>query len=306
MRIQQVLGSSAALTVAAVVLVSCSSSDRGSVLAPTHANSAFLGTLGHPRSPEGEALVVCKDFSNATGSADFTVTGSENGTPITPTNFSVADGDCMEVWNTEVGVTGTFTVTENSPSGTGWSTVITGTQRTSHVDTPIGPINGTSAGATLGGGGTGTLLIFTNTFTPPSNGCTLTQGYWKTHNNTFPGGAPPDDTWDLLAGGLAEGTTFFLSGKTWYQVFNTPPAGNAYYQLAHQYMAAILNQLSGASTPSAVQTAINTATGLFNTYTPAQIGALSGNNSLRKQFVALAGTLGSYNEGTTGPGHCGE
>ena len=137
-------------------------------------------------------------------------------------------------------------------------------------------------------------------------GCTLTLGYWKTHNDSFQGGAATDPTWALLSGGLAEETIFFLSGQTWFEVFWTPVGGNAYYNLAHQYMAAVLNQLAGASVPAAVQTALNSATTLFNTYTPAQIAALSGSDSLRRQFIALAGTLGAYNEGLAagGPDHC--
>lgn len=137
------------------------------------------------------------------------------------------------------------------------------------------------------------------------SGCTLTQGYWKTHSSYGPA-SKPDAAWNLLPGGAGPDTVFFLSGASWYQVFWTAPAGNAYYNLAHQYMAARLNILNGASAPAAVSSAIATATGLFGTYTPAQIGALSGSNALRKQFVALAGTLGSYNEGLIGPGHCDE
>jgi hypothetical protein len=140
---------------------------------------------------------------------------------------------------------------------------------------------------------------------PCETGCTLTQGYWKTHSIYGPA-SKPDSAWNLLPGGLGPDTVFFLSGDTWYEVFWTAPAGNAYYNLAHQYMAARLNILNGASAPAAVSSAITTATGLFGTYTPAQIGALSGSNALRKQFIALAGTLGSYNEGLIGPGHCDE
>ena len=136
-------------------------------------------------------------------------------------------------------------------------------------------------------------------------GCTLTQGYWKTHSKYGPA-SKPDATWNLLPGGLGPDTVFFLSGATWYQVFWTAPAGNAYYNLAHQYMAARLNVLDGASAPAGVTSAISTATGLFGTYTPAQINALSSKDALRKQFIDLAGILGSYNEGTIGPGHCDE
>lgn len=138
----------------------------------------------------------------------------------------------------------------------------------------------------------------------PYLGCTLTQGYWKNHSQV--GKAPYDDAWALL-GPEEETKVFFLSGKTWLEVFRTPPSGgNAYYQLAHQFMAAKLNILNGASVPPSVQTAINTAVTLFNTYTPAQIGALKANSAIRQQFISLAGTLGSYNEGTIGPGHCDE
>jgi hypothetical protein len=132
---------------------------------------------------------------------------------------------------------------------------------------------------------------------PPPDGCTYTIGYWKTHSKYGP--APYDSTWALVG----EDTTFFLSGKTWYQAFSTAPAGNAYDILAHQYMGAVLNKLNGADT-SSVDATLATATTLFNTYTPAQIAALSGGNAVRKQFVALAEILDNYTTGRIGPGHC--
>jgi hypothetical protein len=134
------------------------------------------------------------------------------------------------------------------------------------------------------------------------HGCTLTQGYWKTHSSLGP--APYDDTWAALPGGAGANTAFFLSGQTWYQVFWTAPAGNVYYQLAHQYMAAVLNKLNGASSTSAVDAAITSAAGFFNTYTPAQAATLGKQSTARANALAWAGTLGSYNEGAIGPGHC--
>jgi hypothetical protein len=130
-------------------------------------------------------------------------------------------------------------------------------------------------------------------------GCTLTQGYWKTHSEFGP--APYDNTWAQLANGAS--TTFFLSSQAWYEVFQTEPAGNAYYILAHQYMAAHLNQLAGASMTGSVLAAFSDVTELFNTYTPAQIAASA---SLTAEATDLAGTLASYNEGALGPGHCGD
>jgi hypothetical protein len=132
---------------------------------------------------------------------------------------------------------------------------------------------------------------------PPPDGCTLTQGYWKTHSKYGP--APYDSTWAVIG----EDTTFFLSGKTWYQAINASSAGgNAYYILAQQYIAARLNIAAGAGTTSAVDAALAGATTFFSTYTPSS--TLS--PSVRAQAIAWATTLDNYNNGVTGPGHCPE
>jgi hypothetical protein len=131
------------------------------------------------------------------------------------------------------------------------------------------------------------------------DGCTYSQGYWKTHSEFGP--APYDEAWALLPDGAS--TTFYLSGKTYYEIMWSPPKGNAYYILAHQFIAAELNFLNGACHEDA-QAAVAEATALFNMYTPAQIGSLKGNNPLRQQFLALASLLDDYNNGMIGPGHC--
>jgi hypothetical protein len=139
---------------------------------------------------------------------------------------------------------------------------------------------------------------------PCVDGCTLTQGYWKTHSEFGP--APYDDTWALLPNGAD--TPFFLSGQSYYEVLWTAPKGNAYYILAHQYIAAELNVLNGASIPSEALDAWNEAAALFNTYTPEEVAEMKGKNGngLRAQFVALAEILDAYNNGLIGPGHCSE
>ena len=134
---------------------------------------------------------------------------------------------------------------------------------------------------------------------PCAEGCTLTQGYWKTHSIYGPA-SKADLTWDLLPNG--PDTDFFLSGQTWYEVFWTAPKkGNAYYILAHQYEAAVLNLLSGASSTTDVDAAITWAETFFSTYTPTNWP-----KDLKTTIVQTAGTLGDYNEGLTGPGHCDE
>lgn len=149
-------------------------------------------------------------------------------------------------------------------------------------------------------------------------GCTLTQGYWKTHNDSFKGGAPTDNNWENITT-LAELTGFFTNALpsypligpnippfTWFSVFWTAPKGNAYYNLAHQYMAAKLNILNGASETPAVTSAISAVEDFFDFYTPASFVLLGKKNPLRAQVIGWAGTLGSYNEGAVGPGHCDE
>ncbi|QIK74206.1 hypothetical protein [Nocardioides piscis] len=138
----------------------------------------------------------------------------------------------------------------------------------------------------------------TVTITVPGGGCTLTQGYWKTHSAEGP--APYDDGW-LAIGAAQEDTPFYSSGKTWLQVFSTPPAGNAYYILAHQYMAAKLNVLNGATAPAAVTSALTSAESLFSS-----VGGTTLTKAQTTTAKQLAGVLGSFNEGGTGPGHCDE
>lgn len=129
-------------------------------------------------------------------------------------------------------------------------------------------------------------------------GCTLTPGYWKTHSEFGP--APYDATWALLPEGAD--TAFYLSGQSYYDVLWTAPKGNVYYILAHQFIAAGLNQLNEASIPADALSAYEDAATLFGAYTPAQAKALRG--AARNQFTELAGVLDDYNNGLIGPGHC--
>ena len=186
---------------------------------------------------------------------------------------------------------GSYSVTAATPSGYTATLSLQGADRSKDS-------NGSPASVTLVTN-TSTDLTIDFGYVLPTQGCTYTQGYWKTHSEFGP--APYDARWALLPNGAS--TAFFLSGKTWIQVFNTPPAGNAYYNLSHQYMAARLNVLSGANS-SAVTAALASATTLLNTHTPAQVAALSKSSSVRAQFISLSSTLDQYNNGLIGPGHC--
>lgn len=82
----------------------------------------------------------------------------------------------------------------------------------------------------------------------------------------------------------------------------TPPAGNFYYQLARQYIAAKLNMLNGASFTPEVNAAIVWAeAAFFNLYSPSDVP-----NDLRDEAQAYAATLENYNNGSIGPGQCSE
>jgi hypothetical protein len=135
-------------------------------------------------------------------------------------------------------------------------------------------------------------------------GCSLTPGYWKTHSQQGP--APYDDNWANL-GESEEGTLFFASGQTYYDVLWTEPQGDAYYILAQAYIAAQLNFLNGAD-PTDAQAAFDAATVLFTQYAPGEVSGAKGRNgkALRDQFITLATTLDNYNNGLIGPGHCSE
>lgn len=133
---------------------------------------------------------------------------------------------------------------------------------------------------------------------PCEGGCTLTPGYWKTHSKYGP--APYDNAWALVLP-YGENTMFFNSGKTWYQVLTTvPKKGDAYYILAHAYIAAKLNELNNADTFVIASTLRNVEDwfkGLAGTNVPA---------NRRTTFISTASILDQYNNGYVGPGHCSE
>ncbi len=129
-------------------------------------------------------------------------------------------------------------------------------------------------------------------------GCTLTQGYWKTHADVTR--KQYDDAWNLLGSGSE--TIFYGSGKSWLAVFNTPPKGNPYFQLAHQFMAAKLNENNGAYAPANVVEVLDLAEKWF------EDNPLPGNfdKSQKNKILGWASLLDQYNNGLLGVSHCSE
>lgn len=253
--------------------------------ASTRVNTATVETSGLVGGGEASADVVfgdpttemddCVDVSDSLGSSG---TGDELGTVC----YASAPATFNYSYKVPTDACGSFDI-DNTAS-----------LLTNDTDTSIEDSWTVSVEVTGCGGG------------PPSElGCTLTPGYWKTHSAYGP--APFDDNWTLLVPSAAN-SPFFLSGQTYYEVLWTAPRGNAYYILAHAFIAAELNVLNGASMEAPVTDAFNEAMALFETYTPEEVAGFKGKtgNEERNMFLLLAVILDGYNNGELGPGHCDE
>ncbi len=267
---------------AVAALAACADNTSPGRFVSPDASLAAISTPGDGVA-DHEFFEVCKVYTEGSGPA--VTVDVFDGTATT--QATLASGECENVYIS--GPTRNITVTENVPAGYTASyvksTIVSG------VTTTDPSVPGNSASGNIGGAPpTGVLVTFTNTLIPDEDeGCTYTQGYWKTHSIHGPAG-PPDDGWDNVGG---PDTDFYLSGFTWLELFNEPVKGRKYVQLAHQYMAAKLNVLNGASSTPAVDAAITAAETFFATASITDTPP-----------AGLAGTLGSFNEGLIGPGHC--
>lgn len=134
---------------------------------------------------------------------------------------------------------------------------------------------------------------------PTGDGCTLTSGYWQTHSDLGP--APYDSTWDARDKGYAP---FFDTGMSYIEALQaSSKGGNAYVILAQQYIAAELNVIAGAAVPAEVFTAMTSAASLLDKWE--STASIPKKDPDRAAAIALAGILDAYNNGLTGPGHCG-
>jgi hypothetical protein len=140
---------------------------------------------------------------------------------------------------------------------------------------------------------------YTGTVPPPSCalecGCALTLGYWKTHPEAWPTGFDPN-------------AVFFSNTQSWLEVLQTEPQGNGYYILAHQYIAAALNQANDACTPDGLFGTTGTFTladGFFSGGALPTSCPFASSCGLQKTWAAI---LDDYNNGLYpgGPEHCGE
>jgi len=252
--------------------------------------------------PAEGALTICK-AGNAAGTFGFawTITYAIGGAPYNSGTQSVAVGACVQVAQ----VPGTpranlrVSVTED-PLPADW-TLASISATVGHPTPPATVVSlGTRTISNVGlSHDVGATITFDNLYTPPPPPpayCTLTQGYWKNHTGE----------WDQAGEKyVRSGQTFYNSGLSYIQIMNTPPAGgNAYIQLAHQFIAASLNVngVSGSGV-AAVDAALAGAHAALGGWA-AGIGAPAKNSATRTQWQAWATTLDDFNNGLTGPGHC--
>ena len=128
-----------------------------------------------------------------------------------------------------------------------------------------------------------------------TEGCTFTQGYWKTHG-PIPTGNNSNE-WPVTD--LTLGNVLYTALQL-HSIFDTPAGGNGLISLAHQLMAAKLNVANGADGTS-VAAAIAAADALIGNLVVPPVGA----GSLPPSATSsLTGTLDSFNNGLIGPGHC--
>lgn len=126
--------------------------------------------------------------------------------------------------------------------------------------------------------------------TTAGDNCTFTVGYWKNHPGVWPAGCLP----------MTLGTVSYTQAQL-LQILNYAPAGNGLVILAHQLIAAKLNICNGAD-GSAIAATIADADALIGGLVIPPVGggylAPSVTNTDTNQ-------LDDYNNGFTGPGHCG-
>ena len=272
----------------------------GAITAPVDCGQAFPFTLAAGASVTCTYGAALPDASSLTNVATVTTSGAVGGNSgeaaVDFGSATITEIDaCVTVTDDRQGALGTACAFESPKTftyqldvGPYSTTVVT-------CDVAFNFDNTASYVAESGETGSDTHSIAV-TVACPVSGCSLTQGYWKTHSEYGP--APYDETWELLANGAD--TAFFSTGMSWYSLFWTAPQGNAYIQLAHQYMAAYLNGLNGANT-SAITAQLAAAQALLSTYTQYTLP-----RSKFSEARSRAGTLDAYNNGLIGPGHCSE
>jgi hypothetical protein len=121
-------------------------------------------------------------------------------------------------------------------------------------------------------------------------GCTRTQGYWKTHPEVWAGTS------------LTLGDRVYTSAEL-LVLLTTPSRGDASLILAKQLIAAKLNVMfNGATAPAAIAEA-DAWIAAHDDASALPLG-IAASTPAGQEAVDIAGDLDDFNNGVTGPGHC--
>ena len=116
--------------------------------------------------------------------------------------------------------------------------------------------------------------------------CTLTQGFWKNHEEAWP-------VEELILGGTTYTKAQLLV------ILGTAPRGDATYILIHQLIAARLSVAGGADSTDVATTLADADAWLASH----PLGS-NPKGADRQAGTALAALLDDFNNGVSGPGHC--
>jgi hypothetical protein len=136
----------------------------------------------------------------------------------------------------------------------------------------------------------------------PGNGCTFTQGYWKTHGPVGCQTGNNSNEWMTGGNGLFLGNVHYTDDDL-CAIMNKPAAGNGLISLSHQLIAAKLNLLNGSGACAGMMADVAAADALIGNLVVPPVGAGSLSPGTTS---ALNGRLTTFNEGDYAgcPAHC--
>ncbi len=202
---------------------------------------------------------------------DYTGIGTLNTWGATSVDFKLGSNQSLDI---EIG----DTFDESGVSGTSHSELTDGT---SYVFCAY------ALGAS-GGSGSPLSVTLGQSTTQQGSNCTYTIGYWKNHPTVWP-------VTSLTLGTVTYSATDLMS------ILNQSVGGNGLISLAHQLIAAKLNIAAGAD-PTAIAGTISSADALIGGLVVPPVGS---GYLPTSSTSSLTQALDDYNNGETGPGHCG-
>jgi len=291
-------------SIAALVgLAACSDSPVAPSATPTLTKPSFVVTES-PRTPIAGQVWVCKAWDGTEGGAPQVTTV---GAPERPSTLTIHNGDIANLGAGAANCVHVATSTSSNQDDVEPFTedTVTVTEildaNTSFVSGTVFFSGGLQSPETFGTTSLtqafnnfhGVVIVFENKVDEVPEGCTYTQGYWKTHGPSAKGNN--SNEWPV--NGLTLGTVAYTADQL-QTIFDTAPKGNGLITLAHQLIAAKLNVANGASSGD-IDQAIADADALIG-----GLNILGGGTLTPAQVSSLVTALTNFNEGTTGPGHC--